>query len=165
MEGPTAPLGAVQPVVRPQASNAANVTRQLGRCQREQLRLVDEKLLCRYAELGLEVVAEPVRERLEIGNGLHIGLLLRGAGAARCEGNRHIVPALFGGLLDGGRAAEDNEIGERHFLAAACRTVERLLNAFERSEHLLQLCRLVDLPILLRAEPYAMHVRTAAVVR
>ncbi len=151
-------------VVRTQDAHAANENRHLGRRQRQQLRLVDEKLLCRYAELGLEVVAEPVRERLEIGNGPHIGLLLRGVGAARCEGNRHIVPALFGGLLDGGRAAEDNEIGERHFLAAACRTVERLLNAFEGSEHLLQLGRLVDLPILLRAETDARAVRPAALV-
>ncbi len=112
----------------------------------------------------LEVVAEPVRDRLEIGEGLHVGLLLRRIRAARREGNLHVVPGVLRGLLDRGATAEHDQVGERHLLAAGLRGVERLLNALKGLQHLRQLGRLVDLPILLRRKTDARPVRPAALV-
>ena len=126
--------------------------------------MIDQQLLGRHGVSGLEVVAEPVRDRFEHGEGLHVGLLLRRVRASRREGNRHVVPGVLRRLLDGGAAAENDQVGERNLLAAGLRGVELLLDALEGFEHLRQLGRLVDLPILLRREADARPVRPAALV-
>ena len=69
-----------------------------------------------------EVVAEAVRSRLEDGERLDVGLLLRRVRAPRSERNRHVVPGLLRGLLDRGAAAEHDQVRERHLLAARPRT-------------------------------------------
>ena len=68
--------------------------------------------------LPFEVVAEAVGDRLEHGEGLDVGLLLRGVRAARREGNRHVVTGVLRRLLDAGAAAEHDQVGERDLLAA-----------------------------------------------
>ena len=83
------------------------------------------------AHPAFEVVAEPVRDRLEHGEGFHVGLLLRRVRAPRREGNLHLMPGLLRRLLDGGAAAENDQVGERNPLAAGLRRVERLLDALE----------------------------------
>ena len=89
-------------VVRAQDAQAADENRHLRRGQRQELRSVDQQLLRRYAELGLKVVAEPVRDWFEIAIGLHVGLRLGRVRAAGREGNGHVVPGLLRGLLDRG---------------------------------------------------------------
>ena len=79
-----------------------------------------------------DVVAEAVRGRLEHGEGGHIGLLLRGIGAAWREGNLHVVASLLCCLLDGCRATENNQVGKRDFFAARLRAVEFLLDRLQR---------------------------------
>ena len=66
-----------------QDAHAANEHRHFGCGQRQQLRLVNQQRLGRYGVFALEVVAEAVRDRFEYGEGLHIGLLLRGVHASR----------------------------------------------------------------------------------
>ena len=63
-----------------------------GAVKRQQLRPIDQQLLGRYREFGFEVVSEPIRDRFEHGEGLNIGLLLRGIHASRREGK----PSHFG---------------------------------------------------------------------
>ena len=65
-------------------------------------------------------------------------------------------------LLDARDAGQHDEIGERDLLAACGRAVEFLLDAFERLQHLRELRRLIDLPILLRRQPDARAIRAAA---
>ncbi len=108
-----------------QDAHAADKHRHLGRGQRQQLRLVDQQLLGRYGVSGFQVVAEAVRDRFEHGEGVHIGLLLRGVHASRREGNRHVVAGVLRGLLDARAAAQDDQVGQRDLLAAGLRAVER----------------------------------------
>src|SRR4029077_6691693 len=137
---------------RPKDAQATDEDRHLRRGQRQELCLVDQQLVRRYAELGLEVVAESVRHRFEIAKGLHVGLLLGSVRAAGREGNGHVVPGLLRGLFDRGRAPKDAPGGKRPPLAATGCAVEGRLDARKGFEHLCQLGRLVDLPTLLRRE-------------
>nr|BFE70753.1 hypothetical protein GCM10020092_040540 [Actinoplanes digitatis] len=81
-----------------------------------------------------EVVAEPVRDRLEHGEGLDVGLLRRRVGAAR--GERHVdrVAGVAGALLDGRGAGEHDQVGERDPLPAGLRGVERLPDALQGAQ-------------------------------
>ena len=56
------------------------------------------------------------------------------------------VAGVLRGLFDRGAAAENDQVGERDLLAA-----NFLLDRFELLQHCLELGRLVDLPVLLRA--------------
>jgi len=85
--------------------HAADENRHLGGRQRHQLSPIHQQFLRRSLLATPEVVAEPVRSRLEYGERVHIGLLLRSIHAARREGNLHVVPRLFRSLLDGCAAA------------------------------------------------------------
>ena len=67
-----------------------------------------------------EVVAEPVGGRLEHGERLDVGLLLRRVRAARRERHLDVVTGVRGGLLDAGAAGEHDQVGERDLLAAGC---------------------------------------------
>src|SRR5439155_19620301 len=124
----------------------------------------DQQLLGRYRVLALEVVAEAIRDRFEHGEGVRIGLLRRGIHASRREGNRHGVTGILRRLLDARATGQNDQVGERDFLAAGLRAVELALDARQRLERLRQLDRLVDFPLLLRREANARAVRTAALV-
>ena len=52
-------------MVGAQNAHAAEEHRHLRRGQRQQLRAINQQLLCRYGVPGLEVVAEPVGARFE----------------------------------------------------------------------------------------------------
>ena len=78
-----------------------------------------------------EVVAEPVEARFEHGERLHVGLLLRGVRAPRCEWDRDVVSGILCGLLDGRASAENDQVGERDLFSAGLRAVEVLLDLLE----------------------------------
>ncbi len=80
------------------------------------------------------------------------------------EGDGEAVAGVFGGLLDSGVTAEDDQVGQRDSLVAGLCVVEVFLHALERLQNLGQLLRLVDRPILLRREPDARAVSAATVV-
>ena len=147
-----------------QDAHATDEHRHLGRGQRHELRPIEEQFLCRYRVFGLEVVAEPVRHRLEHGKRLHIGLLLRCIRAARREGHLYVVPGVLRGLLDSCAATQDDGVGEGDPLRARLCFVELLLDGLEGLEHLRQLDRLVDLPVILRRQADARAVGSAALV-
>ena len=101
-----------------QDAHAAKENRHFGSGQCQQLRLVNQQLLCRYAVFGFEVVAEAVRLRLEDSEGGRIGLLLRDIHASRREGNGHIVAGILRRLLDARATGQNDQISQRYLLAA-----------------------------------------------
>jgi hypothetical protein len=109
-----------------QGAHAADQRRHLRHREVEQVGLVDEQLPrangCGVVAGGAVVVAEAIGRGLERGEGRHVGLLLRGVGAAGCEGHLHVVAASFGRLLDGRTAPEHDHVGERDLLVALLRT-------------------------------------------
>src|SRR5205823_12762784 len=113
------------------------------------------------------VIAEPVRDRFEISEGLHIGLLLRRVRAPRRKGDFYAVSAGLRRLLDRRTPAEDDQVGKRNLLrllAVGVRAVEVPLHRFERAQHLRQPRWLVDLPVLLGLKTDTCAVRSAALV-
>ena len=83
------------PVVGVQRPHAADEHRHLGRGQRQQVGPVEQQRLRRQLLAGSEVVAEPVGRRLEHGERLDVGLLLRGVGAPGANGTVTSCPASF----------------------------------------------------------------------
>src|SRR5581483_6287901 len=102
----------------------------------QQLRSIDEQLFSRHRVAILGVVAEAVDDRLEHGERLDVGLLLRRISTARREWNAHVMPGRYRRLLDPDVTREHDEIGERDLFAALLRLIELLLNALEHAEHL-----------------------------
>ena len=147
-----------------QNAHAADEHRHFGRGQGQQLRLIDQQRFGRYGVSALEVIAEAVGNGFEHGEGFDIGLLLRGVHASRRERNRHFVAGILCGLLDAGATGQHDQVRQRDLLAARLGAVERALDAFQRLEHLGQLGRLIDFPILLRRQANAGAVRAAALV-
>ena len=80
-----------------------------------------------------QVVAEPVRGRLEHGERLDVGLLLRRVRAPRGEGHLDVEAGVPRGLLDGGAAAEHDQVGERDPRAAGGLRRELLLDRLQRA--------------------------------
>src|SRR5277367_4854065 len=95
---------------------------------------------------------------------MHVGLLLRSVHAPWGEGNDHSDARIFRGLLHTSATGEDDQVGQRDFLAASLRGVEVSLNFFQYLEHFLQLFGLIDLPIFLRRKADARAVCTTALV-
>ena len=130
-------------------AQAADQNRHFRRRQRQQLRPVDQQLLgripaaCRGDSCGSRRRPAPAERR-------------SATSVCSCEasvrpgvkGTFTSLTGVLGRLLDGGAAAENDQVGERDLLAAG---VELLLDRFELRQHLRQLGRLVDFPILLRA--------------
>ena len=77
-------------------AESANEDGHLRSGQGEQLRAIDQQILCAQLVAEAEIVAETVRCLLQRGEGRNIGLLLRGVGASRSEGNLHFVACLLG---------------------------------------------------------------------
>ena len=74
------------------------------------------------------------------------------------------MAGLLRRFLDGGAAAQNDQVRQRHLLPAGLRAVEILLDRFQLLEDLRQFGRLVDFPILLRREANARAIRPAALV-
>ena len=111
-----------------------------------------------------EIIAEPVRGRLQHGERMHIGLLLRGVRASWRERNLHVVAGLLSSGLHGCATAQNNQVGKRDLLSTGLRAVEIRLDRLKRLKNLRQLGRLVDFPILLRREADARAVSPAPLV-
>src|SRR5262245_1709505 len=97
--------------------------------------------------VALFVIAETISVRFEITERLHFRLLLRCVTATRSEGNCHVVPGVFGRLLNRGAPTENDHVSERYSLISGLSAVELFLNAFKFSEHCRKLSRVVDFPI------------------
>src|ERR1019366_9787270 len=80
------------------------------------------------------------------------------------EGNLHVVAGLLGSCLDGGAAAQNDQVSQRNLLPVRLRAVEILLDRLQRPQDLRQLGRLIAFPILLRREAKARPVGPAALV-
>ena len=139
--------------VRIQHAQPTDQHRHLRRGQRQQLRLVDQHLLRRESILGLEVVAETVRHRLQHRERLDVRLLLRRIHPARRERHFQIVPGRLRRLLDRGGPAQHDQVGQRHPLPVRLRRVERRLHALKGRQDSREQGRLVGLPVLLRRQP------------
>src|SRR5688572_32030987 len=74
--------------------------------------------------------------------------LFRSVGPSRSERHRHVEAGVTGRLLNGGAAAEHDQVGQRHLLAARLGVVEVLLDRSEEHTSELQsqsnlVCRLL----------------------
>ncbi len=150
-------------VVGAQHAQAADQDGQLRRGQAQQLRPIDQVVLLR--QLGRRtrvVVAEPVEARLQVAEGLDVGLLLARIDAARLELDLDRGTAVRCGLLDRRDAAQHDQVSDRDGLAAL---TEGALDVLQLGQHLGQLLGVVDLPVLLRLEADASAVGAAALVR
>ncbi len=148
-----------------QDTQAADENRHLRRRQRQQLRPIDHHGSSADRRcLPRTIVAETVSDRLEHREGLDVRLVLPGVHSSGREGNLHLDAGVLRGLLDTRAAREHDQVGKGDFLPAGLRSVEPLPDLFERRQHLRQLGRLVDLPILLRREADARAVRATALV-
>ena len=117
------------PGVRVQRTQAADEHGHLGRAQRQPEGPLDQQMLGGHLVSISQVVAEPVRVRLEHGERFHVGLLLRRIRASGREGHLHVVSGVLRRLLDGCASAEHDQVGKRDLLLpAGLRVVERLLN-------------------------------------
>ena len=133
--------------------------------QREQTRAVDQHhRRGRPIPVGV-VVAESVRRRLQNRERVDVRLRLRRVRAARREGHLDLEAGVLRRLLDRGRAAQHDQVGERDPVGAEEAPVEvPLPNLLERRQHLRELCGIVDGPVLLRCEAQARAVGPAAQV-
>ena len=84
------------------------------------MRPIDQQLFRRYPVSDAEVVAEPVRGRLQWGEGVRIGLRLRSIGATRREGNLYVVPGLFRSFLNRRASSQNDQVSQRDLLPADC---------------------------------------------
>ena len=110
-----------------------------------------------------EVVAEAVGRRLEHGERRHVGLRLRGVGAARREGHLHVdCPAFRPPARSAALPPSTIRSASEIFLPPACARLKSFWIALELLQHLGQLGRIVDRPILLRREADARAVGAAA---
>ena len=150
------------PGVGAEHAQAADENRHLGRRQRQQLRPIHQRLLGRHELLdAADIVAEAVGTRLERREGLRVGLFLRRVHAPRREGNLHVDRRHPSPPFRPPRSRRERS-GRRARPSAPA--VELLLDRFELRQHRRELRRLVDLPVLLRAETDARAVGAAALV-
>ncbi len=96
------------------------------------MRAVDQHRLGRHSVVALEEVAETVCFWLQRLKAFGVCLFLGRIHAARCERYGDVVAAVLGGLFDSRTATQHDQIGQRHFLAACCCTIEVALDAFQR---------------------------------
>ena len=120
------------PEVRVQRAHAADQHRHLRRGQPQHVGALEQPVLERQRLARAEVVAEAVDGRLEHGERLDVGLLLRGVRAPRRERDGDVVAGVPRRLLDGRAPAEDDQVGQRDPLGAGLRVVELLLDPLER---------------------------------
>ena len=119
--------------VRVERPQAADQHRHLGRGQLQHVRPLEQPVLERQRLARAErSCGTPSTRRLEHGERLDVGLLLRRVGAARGERDGDVVAGVPRRLLDRRAAAEHDQVGERDPLAARLRAVELLLDPLER---------------------------------
>lgn len=100
-------------VVGVEDTEATDQDGQLGWGQGQEVGLVDEELLRLGAAGAPAVVAEPIGVRLEVAKRRRVGLVLGGVHTTGCEGDGDVGEAGgLGGGLDGGTAAQDDQVGE-----------------------------------------------------
>ena len=105
-------------------AQAADQHRYLGRGQGQQVSAVEQQLGRGGFKPRAHVVAKAVRRRFQRRERVHVGLRLGGVHATRREGHLDVDACLSGCGLDGGGAAQYDQIGQRDFLAAGLRGVK-----------------------------------------
>ena len=121
--------------------------------------------LGRYRELALEVVAEAVGDRLEHREGLDVRLRpARRPCVPGLNGTFTATPAFFAACSTPAQPASTIRSASDTFLPPLAFLLKSRLDALERLQHLRQLRRLVDFPVLLRREADARAVGAAALV-
>ena len=95
-----------------QGAHAADEDRHVRRGQRHELSPIDQHLFRRYLDASPDVVAEAVCGRFQHSEGVDIGLRLRRVRTARREGNLYVMSGLLRSGLNGGAAAENDEVSE-----------------------------------------------------
>ena len=79
------------------------------------MRFINEQLLGGTTRFfRIDVIAEPIGNRLKNRKGFHIGLLLRGVGPPGSKWHSHIVTTLLGSSFHGGAPTEHDEIRQRN---------------------------------------------------
>ena len=152
-------------VIGAEHAQPADQHRHLRRRQRQQLGAVDQELFGRHRVLGVDVVAEAIGLRLERFEGFRVGHFVRRIRAAGRDRHVDARSGVLRGLFDRSGAAKHDEIGQRDLLAAGLGVVERLADILQDAEHLFELGRLVDLPVLLRRKADACAIGAATLVR
>ena len=95
---------------------------------------------------GRQVVAEAVGRRLEHGERLDVGLLLRRVGAPGCERHGDVEAGVLRRLLDRRAAAEHDQVGQRDLLAAGLASLKSCWIPSSVGSTLASAGRLVDRP-------------------
>ena len=95
-----------------QRPETTDENRHFGSGERQEIGPVDQEI----GRIGIvsfsEVVAEPVCNRLQNGEGMYVGLCLRGIHATRSEGNLHVLARFLCCGFDGSAAAENDQISD-----------------------------------------------------
>ena len=79
-----------------------------------------------------DVVAEPIRDRFQDSERVHVGLFERRVHAPRRERNHDVVARLLRGFLDGNTTAEDDQVRKRDLLPTGPCGDEVLLDGLQR---------------------------------
>ena len=136
----------------------------LRRCQRQQLRPVQQQLFRQHVVARLLEIAKAVSDRFERSERRHVGLILRCVHATRRKRNGDCVASVAGGLLHPRATRQHDQVGKRDLLATHQSGIERLADRLQHLEHGTQLLRLVDRPVLLRRESQPRAVGAAPLV-
>ena len=89
-----------------------------GASKGQQVCAVHQQVLGRRLLPRPEVVPEPICERLQNREGLHVGLLLRRIRSPGGKRYRHLVPGVLSRSFNGGAAAQDDQVGQRDLFPA-----------------------------------------------
>jgi hypothetical protein len=123
--------------------------------------LIDHHLRRGQARLIAGEVAEGIGCRTQLFEALGVGVRIGCIDPARGEGHGDGVARSLGRIFHRNHPAEHDEIGDRDLLGARF-AVEAGRHAFQRLHHLGDGCGIVHAPVLLRSEPDARAVGTAA---
>ena len=132
-----------------QRTHAADKRGHFRRGQRQQLRLIHQLFFRLHLVSKLTVIAEPISFRFQDREAFRIGLRSTRIRAARREGHCHRMAGSLGRRFNGSATAQHDQVSQGHLLATSGGSVEGLLHAFQRREHLRELPRLIGFPILL----------------
>src|SRR5690606_33157949 len=135
--------------------------RELRCCKRQELGSVYQHFLCGHGEFSFPVISEAIRQRLQKAQGCHIGHLLRSIYTSCIEWYIYGVTGVPCCFFNRRVSCQYDQISDRHFFSSSLAAIEVLLDAFQYGEYLLELSRMINLPIFLRSQPDSCTIGTA----